>query len=75
MLEVQKGKDIWDRVCEVAKTRMRSWVAIGNDLLSAIDIKEGIEYAGDIKNTKVSAVEIVLGQGTHLYMEENCMSS
>ena len=39
---------------------MRSWVAIGNDLLSAIDIKEGMKYAGGIKNTKVAVVEIVL---------------
>ena len=64
--EVQKGKDICDRVCEVAKARMRSWVAIGNDLLGAIDIKEGMEYAGGIKNTKVAVVAIVPGEGTHL---------
>ena len=64
--EVQKGKDICDRVCGVAKVRMRSWVVIGNDLLSAIDIKEGMEYAGGIKNTKVAVVEIVPDEGTHL---------
>ena len=64
--EVQKGKGICDRVCGVAKPQMRSWVAIGNDLLSAIDIKEGMEYASGIKNTKVTVVEIVPGEGTHL---------
>ncbi|CAF3400174.1 unnamed protein product [Rotaria sp. Silwood2] len=44
--EVQKGKDICDRICGVSKARMRSWEATGNDLLNAIDIKEGMEYAG-----------------------------
>ncbi|CAF2059693.1 unnamed protein product [Rotaria magnacalcarata] len=61
--EVQKGKDICDRVCGVAKARMRSWIATGNDLLNAIDIKEGMEYAGGINNTKISVVEIVPDQG------------
>ena len=64
--EVQKSKDICDRVCGVAKTRMRSWVANDNELLGTIDIKEGMEYAGGIKNTKVAVVEIVPGEGTHL---------
>ncbi|CAF3371623.1 unnamed protein product [Rotaria sp. Silwood2] len=52
--EVQKGKDICDRICGVSKARMRSWEATGNDLLNAIDIKEGMEYAGGIKNTKIA---------------------
>ena len=73
--EVQKGKDIGDRICGVARARMRSWVAIGNDLLSVIDIKEGMEYAGGIKNTKVAVVELVPGEGTYLQTKENCMSS
>ena len=64
--EVQKGKDICHRVCGLGKARMHSWVAIGNDLLSATDIKEGMEYAGGIKNTKVAVVEIVPGEDTHL---------
>lgn len=68
--EVQKGKDICDRVCGVAKARMRSWAAIGNDLLNAIDIKEGMEYAGGTKNTKVAVAEIVPGQGRQLIIEE-----
>ena len=48
--EVQKGKDICDRVCGVVKARMRSWVATGNDLLNTIDIKERMEYVDGIKN-------------------------
>ena len=68
--EVQKGKDICDSVCGVAKARMRSWAATGNDLLNAIDIKEGIEYAGGIKNTKVAVAEIVPDQGRYIIMEE-----
>ena len=63
--EVQKGEDICDTMFGVNKARMRSWEAIGNDLLSAIDIKEGMEYAGGIKNTNVAVAEIVAGQGTH----------
>lgn len=42
---------------------MRSWVAAGNDLDNAIDIKEGIEYAGGIQNLKVAVAEIVPGTG------------
>ena len=49
--EVQKGKDICDRICGVAKDRMRSWVATGNNLLNAHDIKEGMEHRGGVKNT------------------------
>ena len=69
--EVQKGKDICDRVCGVAKARMRSWAATGNDLLNAIDIKEGMEYAGGINNTKVAVAETVPAQGRHLIIEKN----
>lgn len=61
--EVQKGKDICDRVCGVAKARMRSWISTGNDLMNANDIKEGMEYAGGTKNTKVAVAEIVPGMG------------
>ena len=63
--EVQKGKDICDRVCEVAKAGMRSWVSSGNDLLNANDIKEGMEYAGGVKNTKIAAAEVVPGMGKY----------
>ena len=52
--EIQKGKGVCDRVCGMAKVRMRSWIAAGNDLKNAIDIEEGMEYAGGIKNTKVA---------------------
>ena len=37
---------------------MRSWIATGNDLRTAIDIKEGMEYLGGTKNTKVAVAEI-----------------
>ncbi|CAF4327169.1 unnamed protein product, partial [Rotaria magnacalcarata] len=61
--KVQKGKDICDRICGVAKDRMRSWIATGNNLLNAHDIKEGMEHAGGIKNTKVAVAEIIPGAG------------
>ena len=64
--EVQKGKDIRDRVCGVAKARMKSWAANGNDLLCANDIKEGMENAGGIKNTKVAVAEIVPGMDKYI---------
>ena len=59
--EVQKGKDIYDRVCEVVKDRMRSWIATGNNLLNAHDIKEGMGHAGGIENNKVAVAEIIPG--------------
>ncbi|CAF3292691.1 unnamed protein product [Rotaria sp. Silwood2] len=62
--EVQKGRDICDRVCGVAKNRMRSWIAIGNDLLNAHDIKEGMEYAGGIKNLNIAVAEVIPDAGT-----------
>ena len=61
--EVQKGKDICDRVSGMAKARMRTWMATGNDLKNAIDIKESMEYAGGIKNTKVAVAEIIPDTG------------
>ncbi|CAF4870407.1 unnamed protein product [Rotaria socialis] len=61
--EVQKGKDICGRVCGVAKARTCSWISNGNDLLSANDIKESMEYAGGIKNTKITVAEIISGMG------------
>ena len=42
---------------------MRSWVATGNNLLNAHDIKEGMEHAGGIKNVKVAEAEIIPGAG------------
>jgi hypothetical protein len=69
--EVQKGKDICDRVCGVAKARMRSWVSNGNDLLNANDIKEGMEYAGGVKNTKLAVAEIIPDTGKCLTEEIN----
>ena len=61
--EVQKGKDICDRVCGMAKARMRSWMATGYDLKNATDIKEGMEYADGIKNTKVAVAETIPDTG------------
>jgi hypothetical protein len=42
---------------------MRSWCATGNDLLNAYDIKEGMQYCGGIKNTKIATAEIIPGDG------------
>ena len=44
---------------------MHSWVASGNDLPNANDIKEGMEYAGGVKNTKIAVAEIVHGMGKY----------
>ena len=62
---MQKGKDICDRICGVAKARMRSWIATGNNLLNGHDIKEGMEHAGGLQNTKVAVAEIISGAGMH----------
>ena len=40
--EVQKGKDICDRMSGAAKMRMRAWINAGNDLLNADHIKQGM---------------------------------
>jgi len=45
---------------------MRSWVATGNNLLHAHDIKEGMEHAGGVKNTKLAVAEIIPGAGMHI---------
>ena len=34
-----------------------------NNLLNAHDIKEGMEHAGGIKNTRVAVAEIIPGAG------------
>ena len=67
---VQNGRDISDRVCGVAKARVRSWAATGNDLLNAIDMEETIGYASSITNTKVAVIETVLGHAGHLVVKE-----
>ena len=64
---MQKGKDICDRICGAAKSRMRSWLATGNNLLNAHDVKEGMEHAGGVKNTKVAVAEIAAGVGSQIY--------
>ena len=42
---------------------MRSWINSGNDLCNAMDIKEGMEYTGGVKNTRVGVAEIVPNAG------------
>jgi hypothetical protein len=46
---------------------MRSWIATGNNLLNAYDIKEGMEHAGGISNTKVAVAEIIPGTGKYIF--------
>ena len=50
---------------------MRSWMATGNDLLNAMDIKEGMEYAGGIKGNKVAVAEIIPGAGMKSFGNKN----
>ena len=69
--EVQKGKAICDRVCRMAKARMRSWIAAGSDLKNAIDIEEGMEYAGGIKSTKVAVSEVIPDTGIQSFPPKN----
>ena len=64
---MQKGKDICDRIFGVVKSRMRSWLATANNLLNWQDIKEGMEHAGGVKNTKVAVAEIIAGEGRQIY--------
>ena len=45
---------------------MHSWMAAGNNLLNAHDIKEGMEHAGGIKNVKVAVAEIIPDAGMRL---------
>ena len=42
---------------------MKSWINSGNDLCNAVDIKEGMEYAGGVKNTKIGVAEILPNTG------------
>ena len=68
----KKGKVIiCDRVCGMAKARMHSWIAASNDLENAIDVKEGVEYASGIKNTKVAAAEIIPDTGIQSFPPKN----
>ena len=69
--EVQKGKGICDRVCGIAKARMHSWIAASNDLENAIDIKECMEYADGIKNTKVAVPEVIPDIGIQSFAPKN----
>ena len=42
---------------------MRSWINSGNDMCNAMDIKEGMKYAGGVKNTRVGVAEIIPDAG------------
>ena len=61
--EVQNGKGICIRVCEMTKAPMRSWIAAGNNVKTAIGIEEGMEYSSGIKNTKVAVAEVISDTG------------
>ncbi|CAF1042602.1 unnamed protein product, partial [Didymodactylos carnosus] len=60
---VQKGKDICDRIMGVSKSRLRAWESNGHDIQNAVDIKEGFEYAGGIKDAKVAVAQIIDDEG------------
>jgi hypothetical protein len=62
---VQLGKDVCDRMCGVAKSRMRSWHHSGHDILTGFDVKEGMQAYGGVKNLKIAVSEIVDGDGTY----------
>ena len=64
--EVRIGEDVCGRICGVAKSRMWSRLAVGSNLINAHDTKEGMEYAGGIKNTNVAVAEIVPGTGMEI---------
>ncbi len=69
--EVQKGKDIGDRIYGLEEGRIRSWMATSNDLLNAFDINEGMEYADGVKNTKIAVAEIIPNTGVQSIDKKN----
>ena len=56
--EPQKGKDQADRESAVAKRYINAYVHSGNNCRSAEAIKQGIQYMGRPKDSKVSVIEI-----------------
>ena len=56
--EPQKGKDQADRECAVFKAYMRNFVASGNNVLTALDLKSSILFRGGPKRTKVTVIEM-----------------
>jgi len=46
-------------------------MATGNDLLNAFDIKEDMEYADGIKNTKIAVDEIIRNTGIQSLDKKN----
>ncbi len=69
--EVQKGKDIGDRIYGLGEGRKRLQMATGHDLLNAFDIKEGMEYADGVKNTKIAVAEIIPDTGIQSLDKKN----
>jgi hypothetical protein len=61
--EVQRGKDVCDRVCGSGKSRLRSWHHSGYDIINAFDVKEGMEAYGGVKNLKIAVGEVVSDTG------------
>lgn len=59
--EPQKGKDQADRESAVFKSYMRSYIASGNNVVSAVDLKKSILFRGGPKRVKVAVVCIVPG--------------
>ena len=59
------GKEVCDRMCGVAKSRMRSWIHSGHDLLNGFDVKEGMQAYGGIKNLQIAVAEVVEGEGMY----------
>ena len=57
--EAQKGKDQCDRDGAVAKRAIRSYVSEGNDVISAVQVKEALDNSsGSLKNSKSSVINV-----------------
>ena len=53
-----RGKDQCDRESAGGKTVINSYVNAGNDVLSAVDIYNALQYGSGVRNAKASVVEI-----------------
>ena len=56
--EPWKGKDQCDCKSAGAKSIMQSYVDAGNNIFSAVDVKEALQYGKGLKNTKVGVAEM-----------------
>ena len=70
-MKLKKGTIFVIEYVEWQRARMRSWIATGNDPNHAIDIKEGIEYAGGIRSTKLAVAEIIPDTGIQSFHPKN----